>query len=265
MAAVAESEGIPLISPSSTNPATTQGKRYVFRVAFVDSFQGQAIARFVSHDLEARRAAVLYDVASAYNRDLAEFFQQQFEADGGQVVAFESYTTDEQDWSRQLAVIQECAPEVLFLPNYTTEVLSQVRQARQMAITATLVGGDAWSSFAPVEWRELDGAYYSTHWSPDITSEPAQAFIEAYRRTYGYVPTSQNAALTYDAFGLLFQAIQTAGKTDPESIRYGLSRTTRYAGVTGSMAYHGTGDPSRSIVILKIRAGEPVFYKQMDP
>lgn len=265
VATVAENEGIPLISPSSTNPATTQGKRYVFRMAFLDSFQGQAIARFVSQDLGVRRAAVLYDIASAYNRDLAKFFRQQFEADGGEVVAFESYTTDEQDWSHQLATIHAQTPEVLFLPNYTTEVLSQVRQARQMAITATLVGGDAWSNFTSGERAEMNGAYYSAHWWPRATSEATQAFVEAYQRAYGYLPTDQNAALTYDAFGMLFQAIQEAGKTDPASIRDGLARMTRYTGVTGHMEYHGTGDPSRSIVMLQIREGEAVFSRQIDP
>ncbi len=264
VARVAEKTHIPMISPLSTNPKTTAGKQYVFRAVFVDDFQGKVMARFAIEELDAQKAAVLYDVASDYNKGIAEFFKQAFEEAGGQVVAFESYTTGEQDFSRQLTRIRDSEAEVLFLPNYSHEVPLQAQQARQLGLNIAILGSDSWESQVLVEYPELDGAFYSGHWHPDIGNEQAQAFIKAYRQTYGRIPADA-AALTYDAFGLLFQAIQNQGQADPESIRNGLAEIKHYLGVTGAMKYQGTGDPVKSVVIMQIKAGEAVFYKQVDP
>lgn len=264
VANVAESAHIPMISPWSTNPETTAGKQYVFRVAFIDPFQGRVMARFAIEELRVHKAAVLYDVASAYNKGIAEIFKQVFEEAGGQVVAFESYTTGEEDFSQQLARIRDNGAEVLFLPNYYNEVPSQAEQARQMGINVPLIGSDTWGGVEPADRQELEGAFFSTHYAPDIANEQAQAFIETYRQVYSRVPDDV-AALTYDAFGLLFQAIQSQGQADPESIRNGLSSIERYTGVTGTMEYRGTGDPVKSAVVLQIQEGDFVFYKLASP
>lgn len=264
VATVAENEQVPLISYKSTNPETTAGKRYVFRVTFLDQFQAEVLARFVRNDLDKQRAAVLYDIASEYNRDLSLFFRQEFEQLNGTVVAFESYTTDEREWHSQLETIRESHPDVLFLPNYDSDVLLQVQQARTMGITATIVGGDSWSDFGKDDLRQMDGAYYTDQWPTDQTSTQTQAFIEAYRTAYGDEPDA-NAALTYDAFGLLFHALEQQSSVSPESIRNGLASIEHYTGVTGTMVFHGTGDPERSVVILQVQDGQPVFYRQVDP
>jgi branched-chain amino acid transport system substrate-binding protein len=261
---VAESAHIPLISPWSTNPETTAGKQYVFRVAFIDPFQGRVMARFAIEELGVQKAAVLYDVASAYNKGIAEIFKQVFEEAGGQVVAFESYTTGERDFAPQLERIRDSGAEVLFLPNYYNEVPLQAEQARQMGIDVPLIGSDTWGGLEPAYRQELEGSFFSTHYAPDIANQQAQAFIEAYRQAYGRVPDDV-AALTYDAFGLLFQAIQSQGQADPESIRNGLSSVERFVGVTGSMDYRGSGDPVKSAVVLQIKGGNFVFYKEASP
>jgi branched-chain amino acid transport system substrate-binding protein len=261
---VAENAHIPMISPWSTNPETTAGKQYVFRVAFVDPFQGQVMARFAIEELGAQKAAVLYDVASAYNKGIAEIFKRVFEEAGGQVAAFESYTTGEQDFTAQLERIRGSGAEVLFLPNYYNEVPLQAKQAHQMGIDIPLIGSDSWGGLEPAGRQELEGAFFSTHYAPDIANQQAQTFIEAYRQAYGRVPDDV-AALTYDAFGILFQAIQSQGQADPESIRNGLSSIERYTGVTGSMEYRGTGDPVKSAVVLQIKGGNFVFYKLANP
>lgn len=265
VAEVAESARVPMVTPASTNPETTASKRYVFRAAFVDPFQAQVLARFAKEELEAQRVAVLYDVASAYNRGLAEQFKQAVEAAGGQVVAFESYTTDaKRDLTRQLERVRDSGPDLLFLPNYADEVPYQAEQARRLGITATLLGADTWGSLPSADRAKLDGSFYSGHWAGDIEGAQAQAFISAYQRAYGQVP-SETAALTYDAFGLLFQAIQRQGKADPEAIRAGLADTKSYTGVTGSMEYQGSGDPVRSIVILRIAGDQARFYRLVNP
>ncbi len=261
---VAEEAHIPLISPTSTHPETTAGKRYVFRTSFVDDFQGQVMARFAAEELGAQKAAVLYDIASDYNKGLAEIFKQVFEESGGQVVAFETYTTDEQDFSRQLARIRDSEPEALFLPNYPNKVPLQAQQARQLGIKATIIGGDAWDAEMFANYPELDGAFFSTHWHPDIANEQAQIFIEAYRQTYNRIP-NEKEALTYDAFGLIFQTIHNQGQANPESIRNGLYSLERYQGVTGIIEYKDSGDPVKSAVILQIKEGRTIFYKLVNP
>ncbi len=264
VAAVAEGAHVPMISPWSTNPETTAGKRYVFRAAFTDPFQGRVMARFAVEELKAEKAAVLYDVASEYNRGIAEIFRQVFKEAGGQVVAFESYTTGEADFRAQLTAIRDSGAQVLFLPNYYNEVPTQVRQARELGIQAAIIGSDSWGQIEAADLAQMEGMYFSTHYAPDIASPTAQKFIAAYQAAYGQVPDDV-AALTYDAFGLLFQAIRSQGKTDSESIRNGLASISRYEGVTGTMEFKGSGDPIKSAVILQIKGGTFQFYRLAEP
>ncbi len=261
---VAERSRVPMISPNSTNPATTAGKQYAFRVAFLDPFQGRVMARFALEDLGAQRAAVLYDVASAYNRDIAEVFRQVFSEGGGEVVAFETYTTGESDYRPQLARIRASGATVLFLPNYDNELPAQVEQAREVGIDATLLGSDAWSTLSPDVRAALEGSFFTTGWSRNLANAQSQAFVKAFRETYGREPNDISAT-AYDSVGLLLHAIQTQGKFDAESIRAGLAATSGYAGVTGTISYQGSGDPIKSAVINRIEGGEVVLHKQIDP
>ena len=270
VANVAERAQVPMISPWSTNPLTTEGKDYVFRVAFIDSFQGQVMARFTFEELQSscetcgNKVAVLYDVASDYNKGIAEIYKEIIENAGGEVVAFEAYTTGEKDFSAQLQSIKDSGAGVIFLPNYYNEVPLQVRQAREMGIEAEFIGSDSWSGITEANLPDLDGSFFSTHYASDTANESARAFIEAYEESYGSVP-DDIAALTYDAFGLLMQAIQTQQEATPEAIRTGLASTQSYTGVTGTMEYRGTGDPIKSAVILKVEQGKIVFYKEAKP
>ena len=261
---VAENAHIPMISPWSTNPDTTTDKQYVFRVAFIDPFQGQVMARFSFEELDATKAAVLYDVASPYNRGIAEIYKQVFEAAGGKVVAFESYTTGEQDFTKQLEKIKNSGAQVLFLPNYESEVPLQAEQAHRLGLDIPLIGSDSWGTIAPENRTQLEGAYFSTHYAPDIADEPARTFIENYTKKYGHTPDDV-AALTYDAFGLLFEAIQSQGLAEPEAIRTGLADIESFLGVTGNMKYSGSGDPIKSAVVLRVVNGKFVFYKLATP
>ncbi len=264
VAQVAENARIPMISPWSTNPDTTANKQYVFRVAFIDPFQGQVMARFSFEELNATKAAVLYDIASPYNKGIAEIYKQVFEAAGGKVVAFESYTTGEVDFTKQLEKIKNSGAEILFLPNYENEVPLQAEQAHQIGLDIPFIGSDAWGTIAPENRAALEGAYFSTHYAPDIADEPARTFIENYTKLYGHTPDDV-AALTYDAFGLLFQAIQSQGLAEPEAIRTGLAGIESFLGVTGNMKYSGSGDPIKSAVVLRVVNGEFVFYKLATP
>jgi branched-chain amino acid transport system substrate-binding protein len=259
-----ETAQIPMISPVSTNPETTRGKRYVFRATFIDPFQGQVMAQFAHKELKAETAAVLYDIASAYNQGIATVFRQVFEDEGGQVVAFESYTTGEKTFSAQMAAIRASNPDVLFLPNYSYEVSLQVQQARSIGIEATLLGADAWGAIPADQRSLLNGSFFSDLYAQDSQSPQTQAFLERYQQMYGQEPDN-NAAATYDTLNILFRAMQNQQKVDSESIRQGLATLGRYEGVTGAIEYQGTGDPIRSVIISRIADGQFHFHRQVDP
>ena len=262
---VAERARIPMISPWSTNPETTMNKKWVFRAGFIDSFQGRVLARFVRDQLEAESGAVLFHVASVYNRDLAEVFKSFFEGLGGEVVAFESYTSDAPDITQQLSSVKDSGAEVLFLPNYALEVIAQVRLARDAGINALLLGSDTWGTVQESDRHDLNGAYFSTHYVPDTTGQVTQQFIASYRDAFGKEPDDV-AALIFDAFSLLFEAARIQGKVDSSAVRAGLASIQNYRGVTGSFQYDGvSGDPVKSVFLVKIENGEFVFHSLVEP
>lgn len=263
VAAVAESANIPMISPYSTNPATTAGKEYVFRAAYIDSFQGEVMARFALEQLGVQKAAVLYDIANQYNRDIADYFRQSFMAGGGQIVAFEAYTTGETEFAQQLAVIQASKPQVLFLPNYSNEITLQARQARLASIEAIFLGSDSWELEQLAGMAELDGSFVSTHFAVDAVNDAGQTFVAQFRQRYDDIPDSV-AALTYDAFGMLFQALQSQEQIGPQAIRDGLQQIGQFYGVTGSMIFKGH-DPEKSVVILQIVNRTAQYYQKIEP
>ncbi|MBO8141507.1 MAG: ABC transporter substrate-binding protein [Firmicutes bacterium] len=265
-AQIAESMRTPLISPWSTNPATTQGKQYVFRACFIDDFQGRVLAAFAREQLGAQTAAVLFDIASEYNKGLAEVFRASFEALGGRVVAWETYTTGDRDFSSQLTNIRAANPDVLLLPNYYSEVPLQVQQAQRLGITATVIGGDSWGAAELLELAgsTMEGMFFTTHYAPDIATPKARQFIEAYRARYGATPDDV-AALSYDALHMLFQALVQAGRVDREAVRDALASLEDFYGVTGSMRFEGTGDPVKSAVVIQIRDGKFTYYDSVAP
>lgn len=260
---ISEEAQIPMLLPNATNPEATVGKSFVYRIAFVDSFQGSLMAIFSHEQLQAQKAAVLFDTANTYNHDVAHFYQDAFINLGGEIVAFEPYVTGTQDFSQQLAAISAAAPDILFLPNYSYELMLQIDQIRAANIQATLVGSDGWSGILPENLPRFEGAYFSSHYAIDLPNEKAVVFRELFEQTY-QKPANESAALTYDAFGLLFQAIQTSGVT-PEAIQEGLQQTEQYEGVTGTMLYDQTGDPLRSAVILRIINGTVRHFDTIDP
>jgi len=265
-ASIAEAAKVPMISPWSTNPKTTEGKKYVFRACFIDDFQGVVCAKFALNNLNAKTAAVLYDVGSEYNKGIAEVFKKTFEASGGRIVSFETYTTGDKDFSSQLTRIKDANPDVLFLPNYYSEVPLQVQQAYKLGYKGKFLGGDSWGSpeIIKLGGADMEGHFFSTHYAPDIATPVAQKFIKAYKQKYGSTPDDV-AALTYDSMNLLFQAIKAAGKPDRQAVRDALASITQFEGVTGVLQFKGTGDPVKSAVILQIKNGEFKYFETAKP
>ena len=268
-AEIAESAKVPLIGPWPTNPKFTidsktgQPKKYVFRMMYLDSVQGVENARFVMEELKAKKVAVLYDIASEYNKGMADVFKKSFEELGGEVVAFESYTSGDKDFTAQLTKIKAANPDVIFLPNYYSEVALQSQQAHNLGITSILMTTDASfsSELLTLGGKNVEGIYLYSTFTIEVggVNPAAKKFIDAYKAQYGEFPDDV-AALTYDSFGVIFQAIQKAEKIDRQAVRYVLATPFTYEGVTGKTTFTGTGDPLKSVYYVQVTDGQFKVY-----
>ncbi len=265
VAIVAEDSEIPMVSPMSSSPATTEGKRFVFRLAPLDEIQGRTMGEFAAKDLGARRGAVLYDISTDYSRSLAEAFRRGFEEAGGRVVAFETFARDESlDYREKLDRIRAADPEVLYLPNDGERSEAQIRQARERGVEATLLGGDTWDLERFRALPECDGAYVAHQWHPDLDTPEARRFRELFEKAYGKTPKI-TSAMTYDAVVLVLKVIERQGTIEPSAIRDGLASTSDFVGATGAVRYLNGPDPERSVVITRISGGRSRLHRVIDP
>ena len=272
---VADNYKTPMITPWSTNPDTTKDRPFVFRGCFLDPFQGPVLANFIKEEYGFTKAAVLYDVASDYPKGLAEFFKEAWEKlnGAGSVVAFESFTTKDADFSSQLTKIIKSGAEVLFTPQYYNEVALIVQQAHELGWNKPIVGSDSWGSAETVELcgKDCYGLFFSTHYAAAGAKGATKAFIDRYNKKHGYVPDDVGA-LTWDALGIVQKAIQSMGKItgniekDRKSARDAMAKIKEFNGITGKMTFTEDGDPIKCAVIVRISdKGEYEFYKSVCP
>ena len=263
---VANDRETPMISPWSTNPDTTFDRPWVFRAAFLDPFQGPVVASFVQNEFGAETAAVLYDVGSDYPKGLAENFRDAATANGIEVVGFETFTTGDTDFSSQLTNIIADSPDVIFTPQYYNEVPLIVQQARELGYEGPIVGSDSWGTADLLDLcgEACNGLFFSTHYAPDIATEVGQTFISAYEERYNATP-SDVAALTYDAFQMMFMAIENANSMDKADVRDALANIELFEGVTGVMSFDEQGDPIKCAVIIQIQDGAFTYYDSACP
>ncbi len=255
-----------MISPSSTNVEVTKKGDYVFRVCFIDPYQGRALATFARRDLKAQTAAILVDSRSDYSVGLADAFRAAFESAGGRIVSELKYAEGDSDFSAQLTAMRPLQPDVLIIPGYYTDAGLIARQARSLGLTATLLGADGWDSPKLVEigGEAMEGSYISNHYSVDDPSPAVRRFVDAYKAKYASEPDSI-AALTYDATRLLADAIERAGSTEGKRIRDALASTKDFAGVTGTITMDADRNPVKPAVILKVEKGRFVFAAAVAP
>jgi branched-chain amino acid transport system substrate-binding protein len=266
-APICQQNKIPMISPSSTNPKVTQVGDYVFRVCFLDSFQGgKVLAGFANNTLKAKSVAILKDVKSDYSVGLAKFFNDGFTAAGGKIIAEQNYTGGDKDFNAQLTAIKAANPDAIFVPGYYTEVGLIALQAKQLGISAPLFGGDGWESdvLTSIGGAALEGDYFSTHYSPDDTSLAVQFFVKHYKEKYGTTPDSM-AALGYDSAAILIDAIKRAGTTDGAKVRDAIAATKNFHGVSGTITIDENRDASKSAVIVKIDKGQIKYVETIAP
>lgn len=256
-APVAQAARIPMVSPGSTNPKVTQVGDYIFRVCFIDPFQGLVMAKFAMNTLKVHKVAVLRDIKSDYSVGLANFFVENFKKLGGEIIADESYSQGDKDFTAQLTSLKGKDPEAVFVPGYYTEVGLIARQARKLGIKGPLLGGDGWDSSKlwEIGGDALNGCYYSNHYSVDDPSPILQKFVKDYKARYGNTSDSipdAMAALGYDAALVLADAIKRANSARPDSIKLALAQTKGFMGVTGNTTLDENRNAVKPAVVLEV-------------
>src|SRR5262244_2208225 len=265
-APICQANSIPMISPSSTNPRVTQTGDYIFRVCFIDPFQGGVMARFASETLKVKKVAILVDVRNDYSIGLQTFFRENFKRLGGTIVSEQSYSEGDSDFHAQLTQIKSANPEAIYVPGYYTEVGTIARQARELGITVPLLGGDGWDSprLFEIGGEALNGCYLSNHYSVDDPSPAIQKFVKEYRDRYKQTPDAL-AALGYDAAKILADAMTRSGSTDAAKVRDALAQTKDFAGVTGQITIDKDRNAVKPAVVLKIQNGKFVYVETVTP
>jgi branched-chain amino acid transport system substrate-binding protein len=259
---VCEQEQVPMISPSSTNPDVTQGRKYVFRVCFTDDFQGSVGAKFAIRK-NWKRVAVLSSSNSDYSKKLSQFFKDTFTAMGGQIVAEETYSDGDKEFKAQLTRTQSKNPDAVYLPGYYTEIDLILRQARDLGFDVPFFGGDGWDGV------ELDshteGCCFTNHYSPEDSRPSVQAFIAAYKAKYGGSVPDAFGITGYDAARVMFDAIKRAGSTNRDAIRDAIAQTKDFPGAGGNITIDENHNAKKPIVILEISGGKTHLADTIQP
>ena len=256
---IAQKAGVPMITPSSTNPDVTAIGDMIFRVCFIDPFQGYVGAKFAKDNLGKTRAATLYNRAQAYSDGLNNNFIESFQEMGGTVVTQQAYGDGDNDFSAQLAAIKEANVEFIYVPGYYTEVVNIAKQARKLGLNIPLIGGDGWDSEELKNAGDaLDGCYFSNHYAKEDTRPEVQEFIKKYTAKFDSEPDGL-AALGYDAARLLFDAMDKAPSLDGQALAAQIAKTKGFAGVTGRITIDADRNANKDAVVLEITNGVPKY------
>jgi branched-chain amino acid transport system substrate-binding protein len=265
-APIAQSHGVPMISPSSTNPAVTEKGDYIFRVCFTDPYQGKALASFVRTNLKLDTAAILVDKKNDYSVGLAGVFRKDFEAAGGKIVAEQSYSGGDTEFRPQLTTIKAANPQAVFIPGFYTEVGQIAIQSRDLGLTAPLIGGDGWDSPVVIQigGKSIEGSYFSDHYFVGDTRPVVQKFVTEYEKRHGKKPEA-TAALGYDALHIWASAARRANSIDKKAVRDQIAATKDYDGVSGLITMGADRNPIKPVAMIKIENGQMNFAGWVKP
>lgn len=266
MAPKAQEAQVPMISPSSTNPKVTEVGDYIFRVCFIDPFQGFVMAKFAHEELKFTRVAILTDKKSAYSEGLTEVFQKKFAEMGGKILDVQAYSQGDSDFRAQLTAIKKKKPEGLYVPGYYEDVARIAEQAREQGLKVTMMGGDGWDSAKLFELGgdAVEGGYASNHYSADDPTPRVQDFIKKYQAKYGTVPDSL-AALGYDAARVAVDAMKRARDLSGPALREAIAATKEFPGAAGVITLDEHRNPVKPAVVLKVEGGKFKYVTTISP
>lgn len=262
-APICQNAKIPMMAISSTNPKVTEVGDYIFRICFIDPFQGAVLAKFAATSLKAKRLALLTSVSSPYSVGLSEVLRRDFAAGGGEIVAEQKYNEGEKDFRAQLTAIRSLKPDVIAITGFYTEAALICRQARALGIEAPFIGGDGWEAPQLVELGgpAVEGTYYSTYFSAENDAPEVRSFVARYQARWNKEIPEGVSALGYDAMYLIAEAIKKAGTTDSTPLRAAIAATKNFPGVTGETTIDEKRNSAKAAVILTVKNGRIRFYE----
>jgi branched-chain amino acid transport system substrate-binding protein len=266
-APVCQANKIPMLSSASTNPKVTQVGDFIFRACFIDPFQGSTMAKFAVNTLKAHKFAILTDNKNDYSVGLTQFFRETVKKLGGEIVVEESYAEGDIEFKAQLTSIKAAQPDAIYVPGYYTECALIARQARELGLTATLLGGDGWDSPKTTEigGKAVEGGYFTNHYSAEEQRPEVQQFLKEYRDAYNGKTPDAMAVLGYDAMSMMADALRRAGSTDGTKVRDALAATKDFPGVSGRITIDKDRNAQKAIVVLKIENGAFHFVESIAP
>lgn len=257
---------IPMITPTGTEPSiTNEGGDFMFRGCFIDSFQGEILAKYTTDNLNKKTAAVLYNAGSDYSIGIAKAYKETLEKNGGTVVEYLSYNDGDTDFKAQLTKIKGSNPDVIVLPDYYNVVGLIAKQARDISITSQFLGGDGWESEELVEigGEAVDGALYINHYYSGDTSEIVKNFVESYKKEYNKEPDAF-AALAYDSARVLVEAIKNADSTDGTAIKDELAKI-ELESVTGKISFNEERSAIKGAAVIKLEGENKILADKLNP
>ncbi len=267
---VAEKAGIPVIGTSCTNPLVTEGKKYYFRVCFIDPFQGAGAATYAFRHLGLKKAATLVDMSNDYSVGLGKFFRDSYQKMGGEIVANLFYQSGDTDFTAQLTELIAKQPDIVFLPAYFAEGAIVLKQAKELGANFRFIGADAMDNpeIVTLGGDAVEGFMHTTFaYDPSMQemNETAAKFTEEWRKVHPDKDPNVNSALGYDCYVMLKDAIERAGSAEPEKIRDALETTKDLPTVTGITTINATHDAEKEMGIVEIRNGKKTFLGLVKP
>ncbi len=262
---IANTKKVPMVTPSSTAVEVTKDREWVFRTCFTDAQQGDVAARFVFETLKKKKVGLFFAAQDTYSSGLAQSFKDSFTKLGGQIIVDKGFQKGETNFTTYLQELKSKSPEVIFAPVYYNEMVQVARQAKPLDIPGSMfVGGDGWDSADLIEGAgaELEGAYFTNHYAPDVPWENSKAFLTAYKAKYNHEPSSLGAQ-GYDAARLLFDAIKRASEITPAAIKVALEQTKDFQGATGTLTIDKNHNANKPIVVVQVKSKKFAYHSQL--
>lgn len=264
---------IPLIAPAATaanvtvDPKTNTTRPYIFRVCFIDPFQGTLMAQFAADNLKVKKAVIYGDTSSDYAKGLAEYFKKTFTEKGGAIVGTEGFVKDDRDFRATLTKIKGMNPEFIYVPGYYQEVAPLIKQARELGITVPIGGPDGWDSPDMVSVAgasALNKTYFTNHYSSQDTDPKIVSFVQAFKAKYNKEPDAF-AALGYDSVQIMVQGLKDANAADSVKLAEALANIKNFEGITGKMSIDASHNPIKAGVIIEFKDGKQVMNSRIQP
>ena len=268
VAPLADQNQLPSIAPAATSDSIETGG-YLFRTCFKDSYQGEIAAKFAAEDLKVKKVAVLYGTGDPYSSGVGKAFVNAAKKAGLEVVAEEnSSSADDTEYSSQLQKVQAAGAEFLYAPYYYSAAGPYIiPQARSIGYNGYIMGPDGYDGLQITGSKaRYNKVLYTTHYSPDDTSnKKVQKFITSYKKANNGATPNTFTALGYDSVYMFKQAIEKAGENATrEDVRNAVAGMT-FDGVTGKFTMDKSGSPTKSVTVLEMKDGKPVYNTTVQP